>query len=231
MEQTTLFIVVVGLLVLTLVLASIMQRYNDYIQERNQQVQRILNRIGEIESLIQRIPGLPVPVEAEVLLRKDVLARLQALKQIHPKYAGIAPMIQEAERVIAQVKPQPQDTNLDTLRLEQLSRLLKEIHWLLEEQRLLTPLTDDDRARLMAALDLRRTECLYRHHIQEAERLEKAHQLHQASWHCSQLKSLIEPLRQSHQQASEWQQRIQQVCGKVSSSLQGSNQSGEPSSV
>ncbi|MES9930350.1 MAG: pyruvate-flavodoxin oxidoreductase, partial [Candidatus Thiodiazotropha sp. 6PDIVS] len=65
MEQTTLFIVVGGLLVLTLVLASIIQRYNDFVEERNQKVQRILNRVTEIEALIQRIPGLPVPVEVE----------------------------------------------------------------------------------------------------------------------------------------------------------------------
>ncbi|MES9851462.1 MAG: hypothetical protein ABW170_06465 [Candidatus Thiodiazotropha sp. L084R] len=221
MEQTTLFIVVGGLLVLTLVLASIIQRYNDFVEERNQKVQRILNRVTEIEALIHRIPGLPVPVEVETLLRQDILARLQALKQIHPKYDGINQMIQEAEQTMGQVKAQPQDTHLDALRLEQFSRLLKEVNWLLKERRLLAPMTDEFRDRLIAALDFRHAECLYHHHIKQAERLEKEQQLHQAHWHCSQLKALVEPLIQTHQRAAEWNKEIRRVCEKISNSLRG----------
>ncbi|MES9939437.1 MAG: hypothetical protein ABW104_15945 [Candidatus Thiodiazotropha sp. 6PLUC2] len=222
MEQTTLFIVVGGLLVLTLVLASIIQRYNDFVEERNQKVQRILNRVTEIEALIQRIPGLPVPVEVETLLRQDILVRLQALKQIHPRYEGINQMIQAAEQAVGEVKAQPQGTQLDALRLEQFSRLLKEVDWLLKERRLLTPMTDEYRDRLIAALDFRHAESLYHHHIKQAERLEKEQQLHQAHWHCSQLKTLVEPLVQNNQQAAEWIKEIRRVCEKITKSLRGS---------
>lgn len=225
MEQTTLFIVVGGLLVLTLVLASIVQRYNDFVEERNLKVQRILNRVTEIEALIYRIPGLPVPVEVEKLLRQDVLARLQVLKQIHPRHKSINQMIQDAQQALGQVKAQPQNPHLDALRVEQFSRLAKEIDWLLKERRLLVPMSDDYRAQVMATLGLKRAECLYHYHIKQAEQLEKEQQLHQAHWHCSQMKALLEPLLQTQQQALEWYKEIQRVCEKVSSGLRGSSQS------
>jgi hypothetical protein len=222
MEQVTLFMVVGGLLVLTLVVASIGQRYHDFIEERRLQVQRILNRVTEIESLIHRMTGLPVPVEIELLLRQDILARLKALQQIHPKYKGVQGLIRNAETAMGQVKARPQGPDLDALRLEQLSRLLSEIHWLLKERRLLTPVTEEQRGQFMATLELRRTDCLYRHHIREAVRLEKAQQLYQAQWHCQQLKALLEPLFQTHQQAVEWYGEMQSVCQKVQAGLRGS---------
>jgi hypothetical protein len=230
MEQVTLFMVVGGLLVLTLVVASIGQRYHDFVEERRLQVQRILNRVTEIESLIHRMTGLPVPVEIERLLRQDILARLKTLQQIHPKYKGVQGLIRSAETAVNQVKEQPQDPDLDALRLEQLSRLLGEIHWLFKERRLLTPITEEQRGQLLATLELRRTDCLYRHHIREAVRLEKGQQLHQAQWHCQQLKAFLEPLLQTHQQAGEWYREMQEVCQRVSAGLKGA-QSEDSSSM
>ena len=230
MEQTTLFFVVGGLLVLTLVLASIIQRYNDYIEERNQKVQRILNRVTEIEALIGRMPGLPVPAEAETLLRRDVHARLKALQRMHPKYQGINQMIQAAEQAIGQVKPETEERLLDTPRLEQFSRLSKEISWLLKENRLLTPVSDTVREQLTTKLEFRRVETTYHHHIRQAERLIKAEQLHQAQWYCSQMKTLIKPWSHTNNQAAVWYQEVLRVCKKVSSGLKGETQSKGSSS-
>ena len=57
MEQTALFMVIGGLLILTLVLASIAQRYRDFVEERRLYVQRILRRVAEIEGLVRRMAG------------------------------------------------------------------------------------------------------------------------------------------------------------------------------
>ena len=43
----TLFFVLGGLLFLALVLASIAQRYQDYVEERRRRVESILRRVGE----------------------------------------------------------------------------------------------------------------------------------------------------------------------------------------
>ncbi|MCG7898270.1 MAG: hypothetical protein JAY99_03975 [Candidatus Thiodiazotropha lotti] len=230
MEQTTLFIVVGGLLVLTLVLASIIQRYNDFVEERNQKVQRILNRVTEIEALIGRMPGLPVPAEVLTLLRRDIHARLLALQQMHPKYEGISQMIQAAEQAIGQVKPESEERLLDTARLEQFSRLSNEISWLLKEDRLLTPVTDTVREQLTSKLEFRRVETAYHHHIRQAERLIKGQQLHQAQWYCSQMKTLIEPWSHTNKQAAGWYQEVLKICKKVSTGLKGEAQSKGSSS-
>jgi hypothetical protein len=230
MEQTTLFIVVGGLLVLTLVLASIIQRYNDFVEERNQKVQRILTRVTEIEALIGRIPGLPIPAEAEILLRRDILARLTALQQIHPKYEGIKQMVHIAEQAIGKVKPESEDRQLDSLRLEQFSKLTHEISWLLKENRLLTPVNEAVREPLLVKLEFRRVETVYHHHIREAERMVKSQQLHQAQWYCSQMKTLIEPWSQSNKQAAVWYQEVLKVCQQVSAGLKGEAQSKGASS-
>ncbi|MEJ2621896.1 MAG: hypothetical protein P8163_17050 [Candidatus Thiodiazotropha sp.] len=230
MEQTTLFIVVGGLLVLTLVLASIMQRYNEFVEERNQKVQRILTRISEIEALIGRMPGLPIPAEAETLLRQDVHARLKALQQIHPKYQGIQQMVAAAEQAIDKVKPEREDRHLDSLRLEQFSKLSSELSWLLKENRLLAPVSDNVRNQLVAKLEFRRVESAYYHHIREAQRLLKSQQLHQAQWYCSQMRKMVEPWSQTNQQAADWYQEVLKVCKGVSDGMKGKAQSEGSSS-
>ena len=228
MEQTALFMVIGGLLILTLVLASIAQRYRDFVEERRLYVQRILRRVAEIEGLVRRMAGLPVPVDAERLLRRDIVARLQVVKRIHSRYKGIDRMIQDAGTALSQVRATPR-TTLDYLRLEQLSRVLGELLWLLRERRLIAPLTEDQRTQLMAVVTLQRAEYLYRHHIREAERLAEEDQLHQAHWHCVQMQKLLKPLAGTHQQVGAWYQEAQPLCERITARLRGAQVDDSPS--
>jgi hypothetical protein len=175
------------------------------------------------------MPGLPVPAEAETLLRRDIHARLQVLQQIHPKYQGIPQMVQAAERAIDQVKPESEDRQLDTLRLEQFSKLASELSWLLKENRLLIPISDNVRDQLIVRLEFRRVETAYHHHIRQAQRLVKHRQLHQAQWYCNQMKRMVEPWSQTNQQAADWYQEVIKVCEQVSAGLKGETQSKDSS--
>jgi hypothetical protein len=114
--------------------------------------------------------------------------------------------------------------------LEQFSKLSSELSWLLKENRLLIPVTDNLRSQLVAKLEFRRVECAYYHHIREAQRLVKSQQLHQAQWYCSQMKKMVEPWSQTNQQAADWYQEVLKVCKQVSESLKGEDQSKGSSS-
>jgi hypothetical protein len=110
--------------------------------------------------------------------------------------------------------------DLDALRLEQFSRLTSELLWILQERRLMMPIPEDQRIRWLAALNLGRADAMTRYHLREAERLEQGGQLHQAQWHCQQLRRILEPLIPTHQQAVEWLQSNQELSQRIKSQLQ-----------
>jgi hypothetical protein len=140
MDQMTIFFSAGGLLILTLVRASISHRYHVFVEERRQHVQRILKRVEEIDGLIRRMVGLPVPAELERLLRRDIHARLQAVKGVHARYKGINEMIARAQQAVEQVVPNAVKGDLSEQQVERFSRLMSEFEWLLKEDRLLVTL-------------------------------------------------------------------------------------------
>jgi hypothetical protein len=219
MDHMPLIIILGGLLVLVLVIASIAQRYSDYLEERRRQIGRIMNRVGELENIIQRMAGLPVPAEAEQLIRQDILARLQSVRLLHRRYKDIDIMIQNAEANLNQVVGNPQAMHLNALRVEQFAQLMGELLWLLREKRLVTPVPLHQQEQLAATISLQRADCLYRYHLQEALSLEKRQQLHQAQWHCHQLKQLLEPLVQHHPCVAQWLEEIQGPCRTITTRL------------
>ncbi|MEJ2612726.1 MAG: hypothetical protein P8179_22375 [Candidatus Thiodiazotropha sp.] len=224
-----LFIVIGGLLILTLILASIAQRYHDYVEQRRLEVKRILMRVSEVEDLVRRMVGLPVPVEVVQLLRQDILARLQIAKQIYAGYKGIDSMILGARTALAQVKPTTHTVELDYLRMQQLTRALGEMLWLLKGGRLLTSITEEQRVQLMEKMTMQRAETLYNYHSREAAHLEKLNQLHQAHWHCTQLDSLLKPLIPTHQKVEVWYQEMQPICERIAAKLSGTQVDVPPS--
>jgi hypothetical protein len=226
MDQTTLYFVLGGLLVLVLVLASIAQRYHDYVEERRTRIQRILARVDELDGMLLRMAGLPLPEGIEGLIRQDMLERLMAAKQIHGGYPGVSRRIQETRNALNEIQKRPASFDLDALRLEQFSRLTSELLWILQERRLMVPIPEDQRIRWLAALNLGRADAMTRYHLREAERLEQGGQLHQAQWHCQQLRRILEPLIPTHQQVEEWLQSNQVLSQRIKSQLQD-----EPSSV
>ncbi|MCU7885151.1 MAG: hypothetical protein KZQ82_13255 [Candidatus Thiodiazotropha sp. (ex Lucinoma annulata)] len=221
MDQMTLFMVVGGLLVLTLVLASIAQRYHAFVEERRQHVQRILKRVGEIDGIIQRMTGLPVPIEAERILRRDIIARLQALKGIHARYDGIDRMIREAQQTLEQVSAKPASTRLNEQQLVRLTRLTSEIEWLVQEKRLLIPVSPEEGAQLLELMRMRRAESLYNHHLPEANRLANSDQIHQALWHCEHLKKVLKSYQPENQQINAWYLEVEKLNKQISKRLAG----------
>jgi hypothetical protein len=219
MDQMTIFFGVGGLLVLTLVVASIAHRYHTFVEERRQHVQRILARVEEIDGLVKRMVGLPIPLELARLLRRDIHARLLAVKAVHARYKGINPMIAQAQQAIEQGVPNSTHGDLSEHQVERFSRLMNELAWLLKEYRLVVVINDHEREQLLEAIRWRRMEVLYSYHLREANRLLKGNQLHQAQWHCDQLRSMFSSPSFESEQIETWHQEAEQLCRQVAECL------------
>jgi hypothetical protein len=215
MNQMTIIFGAGGLLVLTLVVASVAHRYHAFLEERRQHVLRILKRVEEIEGLIKRMVDLPIPVELERLLRRDIHARLLAVRSVHARYKGINEMISQAQQGIEQVAAKSTAGEMSEQKVERFSRLMGELEWLLKEERLLVEISDQERERMLQAIELRRLEIFYGYHIREGARLLEENQLHQARWHSDQLKSLLSNRAVEADQIESWREEADQLHREV----------------
>lgn len=224
MEQMTLFFVLGGLLFLALVLASIAQRYQDYVEERRRRVESILRRVGELEATLRRMSDLPVPVEAERLLRREVLARLQIVKQVHRRYRGIDGMIADAAKALSEVKPHDAGRLQDAWRLDSLLHALGEVLWMLQQRRHVSPLGETSPRQLMQLIALRRAECVFRHHRHEADQMVQQALLHQALWHCRQIVTFIREHGPEDDQVSAWYREAESRAREIEKEIRGQSE-------
>jgi hypothetical protein len=171
--------------------------------------------VEEIEGLIKRMVGLPIPVELERLLRRDIHARLLAVRSVHARYKGINEMISQAQQSIEQVVARPASGEMGEQKVERFSRLMGELEWLLKEQRLLVEINDQEREQLLQAIEMRRLEIFYGYHIREGARLLKDNQLHQAQWHSEQLKSMLSKRTLEVDQIETWREEADQLHRQV----------------
>jgi hypothetical protein len=215
MDQMTIIFGAGGLLVLTLVVASIAHRYHAFVEERRQHVQRILKRVEEIEGLTKRMIDLPIPVELEQLLRRDIHARLLAVRSVHPGYKGVNEMISQAQQGIEQCVANPASGEMSEQKVERFTRLMGELEWLIKDQRLMVEINDQEREQLLGVIDIRRMEVLYGYHIHEGARLLKGNQLHQAQWHSEQLKSMLSNRAVESDQIQAWREEADQLHRQV----------------
>ncbi len=228
MEQMTLFMVLGGLLILTLVLASIAQRYHAYVEERRRQIERILRRVEELEAILGRLQGLPVPSEGLQLLYRDILARLEVIRQVHPRQPGIADRIAKASEALGAVAQSAPlvSVELSDSEMERLMRGLGQLLWMLQERRFVTPVAEDERERMLRLLSLWRAEAHYRFHRRQVARLVEQGQLHQALWHCNQVRQLLRETGADNATIRSWYEEISERYRTISDALSG--QSSEP---
>jgi hypothetical protein len=228
MEQMTLFIVLGGLLILALVLASIAQRYHAYVEERRRQIERILRRVDEIQEIVQRLQGLAVPPEVLQLLQSDILARLEVVKQVHPRQPGIDGMIGKARSAQAgSEQGGAAPSALSEADFERLMRGLGQVKWMLKEGRFLVSQNGEESGRMMQSIVFCQAESIYRFHRRETERRAKEGQLHQALWHCNQARQFLRDEGPDNESTREWYREMDQRYREISAEISG--QSSAPS--
>jgi hypothetical protein len=227
MDQMTLFLVLGGLLILTLMVASIAQRYHAYLEERRRRVEQILQKVRSLEDILFRMQGLPVPMEAETVLRRDIVSRLKALRGVHAGHPGINQMITGAEQALAGTIQSTAALDLDEIQFTALQKSLGEVIWMAQEGRFSVELSPQESAALVQACTMRRAECLVRFHRREGERMRKERQLNQAQWHFSQISSFLREHGPNVDQVREWvkeaEEIYRQISGEISGQAEGSS--------
>lgn len=224
MDQMTLFLVLGGLLILTLMVASIAQRYHAYLEERRRRVEQILQKVRSLEDILFRMQGLPVPVEAESVLRRDVVSRLKALKGVHAGHPGINQMIAAAEQALAGTTQSTAALDLDEIQFTALQKSLAEVIWMAQEGRFSMPLSPQESAALVQTCAMRRAECLVRFHRREGERMRRERQLNQAQWHFSQISSFLREHGPNVEQVREWVKEAEEIHRQISSEINGQSE-------
>jgi hypothetical protein len=221
MDQMTLFLVLGGLLILTLMVASIAQRYHAYLVERRRRVEQILQRVRSLEDILFRMQGLPVPMEAETVLRRDVVSRLKALKGVHAGHPGINQMIADAERSLAVTTQSTAGLDLDEIQYSATQKSLGEVIWMAQEGRFSVELSPQESAALVQVCAMRRAECLVRFHRREGERMRQERQYNQAQWHFSQISSFLREHGPNVDQVREWVKEAEESHRQISSEING----------
>ena len=231
MEQMTLYLVLGGLLILTLVLASIAQRYHAYVEERRRQIERILRRVDELDELAGQLRGLPLPDGVMVLLRRDALARLEVIRQVHPRHPGIAGLIEGAKKALEEARAaSPVSMELDETALARLTRGLGRVAWMLREQRFVAPMEAGEGVRLQQAIAMHQAQCLYRFHSRQAEIRRASGDLHQALWHCSQVRQFLREQNLNNEKTREWYADMDRRYNELLGQLKGQSSEPEPDS-
>ncbi len=97
-SQYHLFLGIAGLLILFVIVASAAQKYQAWQVQKEMVLRRMLNAVRQLEDIFEMLQGAALPKQLVILLRKEVLARYVAMRQIHKGIKGIAEDIEMAQR-------------------------------------------------------------------------------------------------------------------------------------
>lgn len=174
---------VTGMVVLAVLTASLVTRYQQSQQQRRARIRQLMAGVHRLEELLQRLAGISLPGDVRILLRRDILARYRAVRRVYRGYPGVDRLIQQAEQRLnaeapdaGAVLPVPPDT----LTFEQWISGLHEVIEMVRYGRLLEPVPLTTRSGLLQQLLEREAECLYGHHMNEADKFKQADRMTQA---------------------------------------------------
>jgi hypothetical protein len=97
-EQYHLIVGIGGLVFLLIVVVSAAQKYQAYQVQKEMALRRMLNGVQQLEDLLDLAEGAAIPKKLMVVLRKEILARYVAMRQIHKGIKHINEDIGMAQR-------------------------------------------------------------------------------------------------------------------------------------
>lgn len=96
-DHLRVYLVVGGLLLILLLVASLISKYEQYQSSRRLAVQRILSVTRVIETSLDNTRNIGLPPGLGKLLRNELLARYFTVRQIYPRYPAINLLVAQAE--------------------------------------------------------------------------------------------------------------------------------------
>lgn len=181
---------VIGLVVLLLVMAGLVKRYQIHLATIRENVRRLEAPLPALRVALDNLSGVPLSRELRVMLRNDELARHQAVQRLVPKHPQIARQISETRARRDAEGPKP-DLGIRSVESEQdLRRLLDAIdhvHDYIASGAPLPHLRAEESKVFREELGERRAEILSRFHLVAASRLLDANDTSHARQHVNTL--------------------------------------------
>jgi hypothetical protein len=220
MEKYALFISIGGLLIFTLLMASVVKHYQEQMAAKRLRIQRVMRGVDLIESLFARVTACPFPAELENLLRQDILNRYQQVRSIHRRYQGIEALLVEAEGQLQQVSPARKIAIDGMAQLNQVIAAYTETIGLLSEGWLLRPLTQEEMNGFVDLAATRRAEAFRAYNLQQANDLKERGDPHGAVEHYIGIKSFLREQGPDNAQAKSWYQEAERLKRELLESIE-----------
>ncbi len=211
MEQISIFITLGGLLIFTLLLASIVRQYQERMAVKRMHIQRIIRGVDQIVDLLQRVADCPIPAEIEKALREDVLSRYLKVKQIDRRFVGIEELINEAEEATRSIPGNHGFNIKDKPHLSKITKALDELIGFLQAGRLYQPMAQEKIHSFSELLGTRRSECVYRFHMAKAKEMQEEKRINAALEHCNRIKSLLNEYGPDNSQVRTWYREAEEL--------------------
>jgi len=182
-SQYHLFFGIGGLVFLLLFITGVAQRFQAYQFEKEVALRRILSGIQHLEHGLSLLEGCAVPQKLLVLLRKEILARYLAIRQIHKRLNNLNTMISQAQRNLSSAESKGEghvNRPSDQGQLNNYLAGLTELMNFLNSEGRVTGMNDSERSQFAHQLDVLRAEYVSVFFNAEAKRLAENQQWSEA---------------------------------------------------
>lgn len=197
LEEWGVPIAVMGMLLATLFMASVLNRYQAHQARLRAAVRRLEGGLLRTIDALAKLGGVPLSRELRVTLRGDILARYQRIQRLYRRYPDIGRKISEAEHALNAEGALTND-GVGPIEDEQAFRVMtaamKELIAVIEQGDTLKPIPTDVRKIFRRELGERHAEVMARFHLVAARRYENDGDLARARAH---LTTLLQLLRRS----------------------------------
>lgn len=187
--------VVLGMIASLLIAASLVRRYQQYKAHQRATLRRVASFVPVIEESLTQLASVPLARDLRVMLRGDVLRRLQSIRKVHARYPRIDERIREAQVRLDSEGPDTRGSVppiKDERHFRQLLSAIDSVGDYLERGGVMGGMPATQRDSLLCQLRERRAEVMARFHIVQANRCQEQGDVRKAGQH---LKILIEQLR------------------------------------
>lgn len=175
-DNLSVMVSVIALVAATLLAAGLVGAYQRHQQYRRRRIQALIQGAQRNERLLQQLSGVNLPHDIRVLLRRDIQDRYRAVAALHAGYPAIGELVQQAEQ---RCSSEPGDAGRqlpvppDATVFEQWRQGMQELLALVQHNGVLRPLAAATRRDYQEQLLVRLAECLYGHHMNEADKLKQ----------------------------------------------------------
>lgn len=196
LEQWGVPLAVLGMLLLTLLMAAVLSRYQAYQADVRVSVRHLYAHAAELVAALGELGRVPLSRELRLTLRSEVLATYRKIRKLNRRCPGIAEETRKAENAL-NAEGAPPAGGVGPMETEQVFHktiaALDCLSSTLGRGGTLQPVPADVRAIFLRELGERRAEAMSRHHLVEAKRHDEPGNTTSARTH---LMALMQVLRQ-----------------------------------